>query len=449
MLLSSVLWKNSATDVGALPLLSYTLDDMWTEIVRHNDAVLRLPAGAFELGGVLAERANAFLDRNPQWETALRRVLTIRLAAVRTEGDPARRRARRSEFSEDEWRLASELADHPNRLLVTAVPESTEPYAEIAHDKLRDWINAQRDFLAWRTTLDDDRRRWENAPTHSKQDALLLGLALAQAQAWLISRGEDLSKTEREFIDLSQNAERDRREASRQLEIQRVRAEEEVARLRAEKEAQEQRERAATQEMARLRAEREAQGHKDRAAAEEAARLHAEHETLRQRELTRRARWMTVGAASAGILVALGTYMGVTLGALAGEASDFQHHLATFWLSPFTSQSRSKLAGLNEWEQVKKSRSISDLAAYADKYPTSLYYPFVRLRLTRLRAFESGKYTPVLRDSSGRLLQTDEINALNCKQLWSGRNEIYYSVGYCFQSDAAINEFQNASRMPW
>jgi hypothetical protein len=294
--------------------------------------------------------------------------------------------------------------------------------------------------LAWRTTLDDDQRRWENASTHSKQDALLLGLALAQAQAWLISRGEDLSKAKRD-------------EASRQLEIQRVRAEEEVARLRAEKEAQEQRERAATEEMARLRAEREAQGHKDRAAAEEATRLHAEQETLRQRELTRRARWMTVGAAIAGILVAFGTYLGVTWGHWlvirdSMEASDFQHHLATFWLSPFTSQSRSKLAGLNEWELVKKSRSISDLEAYADKYPTSLYYPFVRLRLTRLRAFASGKYTPVLRDSSGRLLQTDEINALNCKQLWSGRNEIYYSVGYCFQSDAAINEFQTLAECP-
>ena len=49
--------------------------------------------------------------------------------------------------------------------------------------------------------------------------ALLLGLALVQAQNWLVQRGEDLSKTEREFIDLSQQVERDRREASRQLEI--------------------------------------------------------------------------------------------------------------------------------------------------------------------------------------------------------------------------------------
>jgi hypothetical protein len=198
-------------------------------------------------------------------------VLTIRLATVRKEGDPTRRRARRSEFSDVEWRLVSELADHPNRLLVTETPEGGETYAEVAHeaifrrwDRLHDWINLEREFLTWKTTLDDDRRRWEEAPKASKSEALLLGLALAQAQGWLVQRGEDLSKAEREFIDLSQRAERDRLEARRQLEIHRVRAEEEAARLRAENEAQEQRERAAREEVARLQAEQEVRAQRDR-----------------------------------------------------------------------------------------------------------------------------------------------------------------------------------------
>ena len=47
--------EDSVTDVGALPLLSYTLDDMWTQMVRHGDGTLRLPAQSFELGGVLGE----------------------------------------------------------------------------------------------------------------------------------------------------------------------------------------------------------------------------------------------------------------------------------------------------------------------------------------------------------------------------------------------------------
>ena len=64
----------------------------------------------------------------------------------------------RREFSDEEWRLVSELADHPNRLLVTVTRESGETYAEVAHeaifrrwDKLRDWIAAEREFLVWRS----------------------------------------------------------------------------------------------------------------------------------------------------------------------------------------------------------------------------------------------------------------------------------------------------------
>src|SRR5262249_29554851 len=38
--------EESAKDAGALPLLSYLLDDMWTKMVNRGDGVLRLPAQA-------------------------------------------------------------------------------------------------------------------------------------------------------------------------------------------------------------------------------------------------------------------------------------------------------------------------------------------------------------------------------------------------------------------
>ena len=103
-------------------------------MIKRGDGVLRLPAQAMELGGVLADRANAFLARYPKAEETLRRVLTLKLATVREDGEPTRRLARRSEFTEEEWRLVSELADHPHRLLVTATPEAGETYAEVAHE---------------------------------------------------------------------------------------------------------------------------------------------------------------------------------------------------------------------------------------------------------------------------------------------------------------------------
>jgi formylglycine-generating enzyme required for sulfatase activity len=202
--------EDSVTDVGALPLLSYTLDDMWTQMVKAGDGVLRLPTQSFELGGVLVDRADKFLLTHPGAEDALRRVLTLRLATVREGEEPTRRRAWRSEFSPEEWRLASELAYHPNRLVVTVTPESGETYAEVAHeaifrrwDKLRHWIAAEREFLAWRSGLEAARRAWQNMPDQQKNDALLMGAALSQARSWLAKRKDDLTAIDREFIDRS------------------------------------------------------------------------------------------------------------------------------------------------------------------------------------------------------------------------------------------------------
>ena len=37
-------------DVGALPLLSYTLDDMWTQMMNRDDGMLRFPLNPSSLG---------------------------------------------------------------------------------------------------------------------------------------------------------------------------------------------------------------------------------------------------------------------------------------------------------------------------------------------------------------------------------------------------------------
>ena len=199
--------EDSVKDVGALPLLSYTLDDMWTQMVRRGDGVLRLPAQSFELGGVLVDRADAFLAAHPKSQDELRRVFTLKLATVREGEEPTRRRGLRSEFTDEEWRLVSQLADHPNRLLVTATPDGSETYAEVAHEaifrrwvKLRDWIAAEREFLAWRTGLEAARRTWQATPDTSKNDALLMGAALTQAQSWIEKRKGDLPVLDRGFI---------------------------------------------------------------------------------------------------------------------------------------------------------------------------------------------------------------------------------------------------------
>jgi formylglycine-generating enzyme required for sulfatase activity len=201
--------EESSRDAGALPLLSYLLDDMWKSKDPQWDGTLRLPAHSIELGRVLVDRANAFIAAHPGSEDALRRIFTLKLATVREDGEPTRRRAFRSEFSGEEWRLVGELADHPNRLLVTASTETGQTYAEVAHeaifrrwDRLLEWIDGEREFLIWRTGLERDRSRWQATPDASKQDALLMGAALTQAQSWFAKRAEDLPGADREFIAL-------------------------------------------------------------------------------------------------------------------------------------------------------------------------------------------------------------------------------------------------------
>jgi formylglycine-generating enzyme required for sulfatase activity len=202
--------EESTTDAGTLPLLSYLLDDMWTNMVQRGEGVLRLPPQAIELGGVLVDRADAFLAARPKSEDELRRIFTLKLATVREDGEPTRRRALRSEFPDLEWRLVSDLADHPNRLLVTVTPDAHETYAEVAHeaifrrwDKLRDWIAREREFLIWKSGLEADRRTWDAAPAAAKPDTLLMGFKLGQAESWLAKRPEDLPKADREFIGQS------------------------------------------------------------------------------------------------------------------------------------------------------------------------------------------------------------------------------------------------------
>lgn len=172
---------------------------------------------------MLVDRADAFVAAHPGSEDALRRIFTLKLASVREDGEPTRRRAFRSEFSGEEWRLVANLPTTPTacwslrrptrRHLSSPVAlrstgeEGRSTYAEVAHeaifrrwDRLRDWIAAEREFLAWRSGLEAARRAWQATPESSKYDALLMGAALTQAQSWFLKRAEDLPAPDREFI---------------------------------------------------------------------------------------------------------------------------------------------------------------------------------------------------------------------------------------------------------
>jgi hypothetical protein len=131
------------------------------------------------------------------------------------------------------------------------------------------------------------------------------------------------------------------------------------------------------------------------------------------------------------------------------EPLDYQHHLQSYPLSLFRSEATKKLAGLAEWEAVKSSRNTVDLQGFVAQFPDSTYGEFARLRLRRLQAISTGEYRRTFADASIRTLETNDLEKLNCDQLWFARNDIYYALGYCFRTDAARGTFKIGKECPY
>jgi hypothetical protein len=58
---------------------------------------------------VLVDRADKFIADHPDSEDRLRRIFTLKLATVREDEEPTRRRATRSEFTDKEWGWSASL----------------------------------------------------------------------------------------------------------------------------------------------------------------------------------------------------------------------------------------------------------------------------------------------------------------------------------------------------
>ena len=187
---------------------------------------MRLPALSIELGRVLVDRADAFIAAHRGSQDALRRIFTLKLATVREDGEPTRRRAFRSEFSDEEWRVVGELADHPNRLLATSSTETGQTYAEVAHeaifrrwDKLREWIDGEREFLIWRTGLERAPQPLAGDTGRIEAGRAAHGRRAHPGAKLVCKRAEDLPVPDREFI--ARSIERDNKAQAR---ARRVRA---------------------------------------------------------------------------------------------------------------------------------------------------------------------------------------------------------------------------------
>jgi WD40 repeat protein len=139
--------------------------------------------------------------------TALREAFVPAMVRVNEQGEYVRRPARWDELPNKAHSLLERLAKA--RLLIISQDDDNR-MVEVAHEallrkwpRLRSWLDDAREFLAGKQQLERDLHDWEHAAEEDRRAALLTGLKLNRARAWLVERQHQLSSEERAFVQTS------------------------------------------------------------------------------------------------------------------------------------------------------------------------------------------------------------------------------------------------------
>ncbi len=219
--LSDVLLAATARDPGALPLLEFTLDELYKRASAENRQVLTrsdyLALGGLE--GALATRAEAVFADIQARDAGAADALPIlfgklaRLATPGQEGQPGTsatvvsQSAPLDRFTPAAATLAGAMIDA--RLLV-----SNGGQVRVAHEALfrhwgraRDWIVENQDFLRARALVTEAAARW-HAEGRTEDFLLPRGKPLAEGEDLIARRRADLAPEEIAFIEASSAARR-------------------------------------------------------------------------------------------------------------------------------------------------------------------------------------------------------------------------------------------------
>jgi WD40 repeat protein/energy-coupling factor transporter ATP-binding protein EcfA2 len=196
----------------ALPLLAYTLRELFDSPRRDGQVTV---ADYQAVGGViggLQRRADQLaddLDRRGHGRLVIPTL--VKLAAVQGDGEPTRRRLRRSALSTDEQDVIDAFVDA--HLLTSdrdGRQSADEATVEVAHEALlRQWqplreaIEAARTWLRLRSDLERLAADWDQA----RQDTsyLLRGERLARFERGADEHAEELSPLERQYLKASRD----------------------------------------------------------------------------------------------------------------------------------------------------------------------------------------------------------------------------------------------------
>ena len=212
--LVSALVEDVAEQPGTLPLLQYSLTDLFE---RRADGTLTLSAyqQAGGISGTLTRRADELYDGLYSEQQRLARQMFLRMVAFREGAETTRRRVKWAELlslvdtdHQSEIRTILDLYGHNRLLTFDHDAQTREPTVEVAHEALiREWPRLQSWLDESRADLVTQRRvaaaisEWETA----KHDPsyLATGSRLAQFEAWQQSTSLTLSDAETAYIQAS------------------------------------------------------------------------------------------------------------------------------------------------------------------------------------------------------------------------------------------------------
>ncbi len=191
---------------GDLPLLEFALTLLWA----RRSGRFMTHAAYDEIGGVeeaLAGYAEEVFGELTEEEQLRAQRILVQLVQPGEATEDTRRLASREEVQEENWNLVTRLAD--TRLVVTNRNDATgEETVEIVHEaliggwrRLRQWLDADREFRTWQERLRTALHQWE--ASGNDDGALLRGVLLSEAEQWQRERPQDLGRAEQNFVQAS------------------------------------------------------------------------------------------------------------------------------------------------------------------------------------------------------------------------------------------------------
>ena len=222
--LDAMLAEQAAIAPGVLPLLSFTLDELYKDLRQRGTAVFTYSnyqaLGGLE--GAIAKRAEATVGALPEsaqrsFTHVLRALTTVSQVGTQTA---VARSAPLTSFAEGSPARMLVDALTEARLLIADVGDGAAPTVRLAHEALigrwqraRDQLLADRRDLEMRTLVERQLGRWRDATGRDRRLLLLRDPDLANALDLANRWSDELDTTTREYINESRRAARGRRNA--------------------------------------------------------------------------------------------------------------------------------------------------------------------------------------------------------------------------------------------